>query len=85
MEDLKSIMQMQDFSTTDPLGLGEILSDAFRVLQLYLKKNDQYLLSLFNDLFKGSLTGLKGYNKRKLDMPTEYRLAFREFGLSIGL
>ena len=85
MEDLKSIMQMQDFSTTDPLGLGGILSDVFRVLQLYLNTNDQYLLSLFKDLLKASLTGLKGYNRRKLDMPAEYRLAFREFGLSIGL
>lgn len=85
MEDLKSIMQTQDFSTTDPLGLGGILSDAFRVLQLYLRTKDQHLLSLFKELLVASLSGLKGYNRRKLDLPAEYRLAFREFGLSIGL
>ena len=85
MDDLRSIMQGQDFSTTDPLGLGGILADAYRVLQLYVKKEDEYFLTLFGDLLKASLAGLKGYNKRRLDLPAEYRLAFREFGLSIGL
>lgn len=85
MADLRTIMEGQDFTTTDPLGLGGILCDAYRTLQLYLKTKDEQLVKLLRDLLAASLAGLKGYNRRRLDLPAEYRLAFREFGLSIGL
>ncbi len=85
MLDLHSIMEGQDFTTTDPLGLGGIMCDAYRTLQLYLKTKEERLLKLLRNLLMASLGGLKGYNRRRLDLPAKHRLAFREFGLSIGL
>jgi hypothetical protein len=41
---------------------------------------------LIDRLLKASTNGLKNYSKRQqLEYPAEYRLAFRELGLSMGL
>ena len=85
MSDLYSIVEGQDLSTNDPLGLGGLLCDAYRVFQLYVKTKDKELLKIFDKLLRSSLEGLKTYNQRRLELPVNYRLAFREFGLSIGL
>ena len=83
--DLRSIMVGQDFTTTDMLGLGGLLCDSYRACQLYVRRKDVEMLKLMKELLQCSLNGLKRLNQRKLDLPADYRLAFREFGLSIGL
>lgn len=75
----------QRWVTDDPLGLGELLSSAYKLAQLILregfKKSD-----LLCDLLDDAWGGLQSFEQRNiLTLPAEYRLAFRELGLSIGL
>lgn len=86
MMDLYEILESQDFSTNDSLGLGGLLCDIFRTYQLCQTLHDNQLLQkLLLKLIRDTLTGLKSYDSKKLTVPAGYRLAFREFGLSIGL
>jgi hypothetical protein len=72
-------------ATDDPLGIGGLLFDASRIAQLMIKgaiKN----ANLLEDVLNSSLLGVKAFAKSgSLEYPAEYRLAFRELGLSIGL
>jgi len=75
----------RDWATDDPLGIGGLLSDAWRIAQL----TD---LGLFTDMhllesvIDGALAGLAAFTRgSSLRIPAAYRLAFRELGLSIGL
>jgi hypothetical protein len=73
------------WETADPLGLGGLLMDAYRVEQLrrrgILPDDD-----LPETLLAASLTGMRHYARDgKVQQPAEYRLAFRELGLVIGL
>lgn len=71
--------------TDDPLGLGGLLTDAFRLTQLRLA-GDHRWPELLLDLLRAIALGLKEYaGHNMLDLPVEYRLAFRELGLAIGL
>lgn len=74
-----------DWTTTDPLGLGGLLTDAYRVQQLIQQRtltNEELLTTLLT----AALAGLRQYaTEGELQMPAEYRLAFRELGLAIGL
>jgi len=83
--DMTGICTGQNWATDDPLGIGGLLSDAYRLAQMidygYLKQSD-----LLEDLVKSSLTGLQSFIKSdSLSLPAEYRLAFREIGLCIGM
>jgi hypothetical protein len=74
-----------DWATDDPLGLGGLMSDAFRVGQLmargYFESGE-----LLEGLLSAALTGLNSLLGRDpFALPARARLAFREFGLSIGL
>ncbi len=85
IEDMIDICRRQNWATNDPLGIGGLLSDAYRLAQMidcgYLEK-----LDLLEDLLKSCLTGLQSFIKSgSLNLPAEYRLAFREIGLCIGL
>ena len=83
--DMAHICRGKDWTTDDALGLGGLLSDAYRVAQLVVRRdfNQTDLLSV---LLVDSLVGLKSFATQKtLRYPAEYRLAFRELGLSIGL
>ena len=74
-----------DWTTDDPLGLGGLLSDAYRVGQLILDGSFERG-TLLKDLLSASLRGLEPFGgKNPFALPARYRLAFREFGLSIGL
>jgi hypothetical protein len=71
--------------TGDPLGIGGLLSDAYKAAQLmikgYFKGSD-----LLQILIDSSLPGLESYARMNpWNLPARYRLAFRELGLSIGL
>lgn len=83
--DMTGICRGQNWATDDPLGIGGLLSDAYRLAQMidcgYLEQSD-----LLEDLLRYSLTGLQSFIKSdSLSLPAEYRLAFREIGLCIGL
>jgi hypothetical protein len=73
-----------DLSTTDPLGLGGLLTDAWRLEQLTRAgaiKRD----ALRDRLLDAGLAGLAGYDPDEWTWPASSRLAFRELGLAIGL
>jgi hypothetical protein len=83
--DLAKICEGKSWVTDDPLGIGGLLGDAHKVAQLiingYFEKTD-----LLEILLDSSLPGLESYvRKNPLNLPADYRLAFRELGLSIGL
>lgn len=68
-----------------PLGIGGLLFDACRVAQLIVSGNLEQT-GLLETLLESSLIGLDSFVKENsLKLPTGYRLAFRELGLSIGL
>lgn len=71
--------------TDDPLGIGGLLFDASRIAQLVMQgglKNEV----LLKNVVKSALIGVETFTKGEtLEYPADYRLAFRELGLSIGL
>jgi len=74
-----------EWATADPLGLGGLLIDAYRVAQL-TQQGTVPNQRLVEDLLDASLAGLQHYARSsELQLPLEYRLAFRELGLAIGL
>jgi len=83
--DMAVICEKKTWSTDDPLGIGGLLIDAYKMAQLIVA--DNFIRpDLLGTVLDDSLTGL-GYFARKspFKMPAHYRLAFRELGLSIGL
>jgi hypothetical protein len=71
-------------ATRDPLGLGGLLADAYRVAQLGLPAVNDH--DLVESLLAAALAGIRHYAQQTdLRMPAEGRLAFRELGLAIGL
>ncbi len=80
-----AMVRRGEWATADPLGLGGLLIDAYRMAQL----TQQGTVSnprLVEDLLDASLAGLQHYaTSSELHMPLEHRLAFRELGLAIGL
>jgi hypothetical protein len=85
IQDLETICKGKDWYTNDPLGLGGIMSDSLRVYGLYKNQNDEKFLQLLGTLLADSHKGIANYsNKNHLNYPVKYRLAFREFGVSIG-
>jgi hypothetical protein len=82
---LAAMIEGARWATADPLGLGGLLSDALRVDQL-MRQGAAADRQLLEDLLAGALSGLQHYvGSGELHMPAEYRLAFRELGLAIGL
>lgn len=78
--DFAAMLDRRDLTTGDPLGLGGLLLDAFRIEQL---AGDD---ALRDDLLQSALIGVRHYvAQRDLEQPATRRLAFRELGLAIGL
>ena len=83
--DMANICEEKSWVTDDPLGIGNLLCNAFKVAQLIVSDNFKQT-GLIGILLDSSLPGLESYAQTKpLELPAGYRLAFREFGLSIGL
>jgi len=79
------MLDKRSLATADPLGIGGLLFDAYRVhgLMQHTTLSDERLLE---DLLAASVNGLRFYaDSGELSGPAEYRLAFRELGLAIGL
>jgi hypothetical protein len=85
ISDMGAICKGKDWTTDDPLGMGCLLSDAFRAAQVIAieASEDSGLLSA---LLEASRLGLDAFSRtNSLKVPACRRLAFRELGLSIGL
>ncbi len=80
-----AMVKVGDWTTADPLGIGGLLADAYRVGQL-IRQGAPINQRLLETLLTASLAGLQYYTRSgELRLPAEYRLAFRELGLAIGL
>ena len=81
---LATLLAGTNLLTDDPLGLGGLLVDAYRLAQLlHEKPGDDALLGL---LLAAAAGGLHAWlQQRPLARDPEERLAFRELGLAIGL
>ncbi|MBW2100021.1 MAG: hypothetical protein JRG68_04530 [Deltaproteobacteria bacterium] len=83
--DMTDICKGKSWNTDDPLGIGGLLCDAYKVAQILINENFEQT-DLLETLLDSSLPGLESYARTNpLELPADYRLAFRELGLSIGL
>ena len=83
--DVANICEGKSWVTDDPLGIGGLLFDAGKVAQLMVSGNLEQA-DLLENLLESSRIGLDSFVKENsLKLPADYRLAFREVGLSIGL
>lgn len=83
--DIEAMLEERRWVTSDPLGIGGLLFDAGRAVQLTAARQvtDPGLLASLTGSILQSLQSFAG--TRTLSTSAAYRLAFREFGLSIGL
>ncbi len=85
ISDMADICEGRSWATDDPLGIGGLLSDAYRVAQL-TTGGIFVQTGLLKALLDSSVPGLKSYlRENPLKFSAGSRLAFRELGLSIGL
>ena len=85
LAELERMCRGQDWTTDDALGIGGLLTDAYRAQQL-TDAGKGLLNDLPASLLEASLSGLTSLEKKNfLDRPADFRLAFRELGLAIGL
>jgi hypothetical protein len=82
---MAEICRSMNLVTTDPLGIGSLLFDASRIAQLMVMGSLMDAGQL-ETVVESSLLGMRSFAKGEtLEYPADYRLAFRELGLSIGL
>jgi hypothetical protein len=83
--EMAEICTNMTWTTDDALGIGGLLSDAYRLAQLIAHAGIARgaLLATLLDAAQVSLRAFT--SKGSLQLPVDYRLAFRELGLSIGL
>jgi len=80
-----TMLKRGELATADPLGLGGLLVDAYRVQQL-MQQGARPNAQLLSRLLDAAITGLQHYAQGgELQLPAKHRLAFRELGLAIGL
>ncbi len=80
-----AMAEQAEWASPDPLGIGGLLTDAYRVAQL-MEQGALSDESLLERLLSAARSGLRYYAASgQLQAPAEYRLAFRELGLAIGL
>jgi len=84
--DFAAMLDPRQLATGDPLGLGGLLTDAYRVDQLMRQGSWSAGDGLLDALLAAALVGLRHYvTQPDLRAPADRRLAFRELGLAIGL
>ncbi len=82
--DFCAMVDPRRLATSDPLGIGGLLVDAYRAAQLERQGTPPF--ALVDALHEAALAGLSRYvDGPDLRRPALYRLAFRELGLAIGL
>jgi hypothetical protein len=83
--DFAAMLSPRGLATSDPLGLGGLLADAYRLHQV-IERAPATAADLRDALLGAARIGLDAYLAQgDLGQPASRRLAFREFGLSIGL
>ena len=85
IEDVQEMCAGRKWATEDSLGIGGLLSDAFTLVQLIDTHHLQETARLETLLQDIALSLQAFITHNQLNLPAEYRLAFRELGLSIGL
>ena len=86
ISDLTDMCLGVNWTTHDPLGLGGLLADAWRLAQLYSDNTASGLSELLEDMLDAALVGLSIFiQEDSTNRTAASRLAFRELGLSIGL
>ena len=83
---LAVMAERQPLATADPLGIGSLLTAAYTLAQLTqagLSSYGDLLVSVLNEARPGLAYQMQDGDM--LSMPADFRLAFRELGLSIGL
>lgn len=84
--DFAAMVRLPGLATTDPLGLGGLLVEAYRTHQLERLGALPREGGLCAGLLAAALLGLRACAEQgNLRAPAERRLAFRELGLAIGL
>jgi len=85
IRDAAAMIRGQHWHSNDPLGIGGLLFDACRALQLVVA-GQIGSTALADALLKGIVASLHDYrNQASLGLPARFRLAFRELGLATGL
>jgi len=80
-----NMCENMNWFTDDSLGIGGLLTDAFKMAQLIVHSNLQ-LTNMLSTLLHSAKNGVDAFSLTDaLSYPAEYRLAFRELGLVIGL
>jgi hypothetical protein len=94
---MAGICRGMSLATDDPLGTGGLLFDASRIAQILVRGGAGFmadlgldghslLLSVLGSVVDSALLGLEAFAESGSPrLPSDYRLAFRELGLSIGL
>jgi hypothetical protein len=85
IRDMAAICAEEDLATSDPLGIGGLLFDAWRIVQLMAGKGFSEPL-LLDKVLDAALAGLESFTAESpLKYRARQRLPFRELGLAIGL
>lgn len=83
--ELAAMCAGQNWITDDPLGIGGLLSNANTLVQL-IAGHHLHETSRVEALLLDIELSMQAYvSHNQLNLPAEYRLAFRELGLAIGL
>lgn len=86
ISDLAVMCRDANWTTPDPLGLGGLLIDAWRLAQLQSITGPDLPPHLLQEMLDAAVVGLSIYTRENsMHLPALHRLAFRELGLSIGL
>jgi hypothetical protein len=84
--DFAAMLDAGSVATADPLGIGGLLADAYRLWQLKRQGSTLPDPALPDLLLRGARSGLHAALQRALLRgPASRRLGFRELGLAIGL
>ena len=83
---LKRLCIGRDWTTGDALGIGGLLFDACRLMQLPSDDDPEFIDTTLRYLLEASHSGLRDFTGGgRLQKNASQRLAFRELGLSIGV
>ena len=85
IHELERMCTDRSWATSDALGIGGLLGDAWKYLQLRQRGHATSALNI-NTLVDDMTWSLQRFlQENTLNLPATYRLAFRELGLAIGL
>lgn len=85
MEDLAALLRGTALATDDPLGTGGLLFDAVRIAELS-GRNLFPNIGILGPVLAAARAGVAAFARSDtLRYPADYRVAFRELGLALGL